>query len=31
MARLMTAGADDAARRLQEICYWFDETQAAGG
>jgi hypothetical protein len=31
MARLMTAGPDDAARRLHEICAWFDETQAAGG
>ena len=31
MARLMTAGPDDAARRLSEICAWFDETQAAGG
>ena len=31
MARLMTAGPDDAARRLAEICVWFDETQAAGG
>ncbi|HOB76816.1 MAG TPA: glycosyl hydrolase family 65 protein, partial [Phycisphaerae bacterium] len=31
MARLMTAGPDDAARRLGEICAWFDETQAAGG
>jgi hypothetical protein len=31
MARLMTAGADDAARRLMEICAWFDATQAAGG
>jgi hypothetical protein len=31
MARLMTAGPDDAARRLQEICTWFDETQVAGG
>ncbi len=31
MARLATAGADDAARRLAEICTWFDETQAAGG
>ena len=27
----MTAGPDDAARRLREICTWFDETQAAGG
>ena len=31
MARLLTAGPDDAARRLAEICTWFDETQAAGG
>ena len=31
MARLKTAGPDDAARRLVEICTWFDETQAAGG
>lgn len=31
MARLLTAGPDDAARRLREICTWFDETQAAGG
>jgi hypothetical protein len=31
MARLATAGPDDAARRLGEICAWFDETQAAGG
>lgn len=31
MARLRTAGPDDAARRLSEICRWFDETQAAGG
>jgi len=31
MARLQTAGPDDAARRLKEICIWFDETQAAGG
>jgi hypothetical protein len=31
MARLMTSGPDDAARRLFEICTWFDETQAAGG
>jgi len=31
MARLATAGPDDAARRLREICLWFDETQAAGG
>jgi hypothetical protein len=31
MARLRTAGPDDAAQRLNEICTWFDETQAAGG
>lgn len=31
MSRLLTAGPDDAARRLREICVWFDETQAAGG
>ncbi|MFV2070762.1 MAG: glycosyl hydrolase family 65 protein, partial [Pirellulales bacterium] len=31
MARLITAGPDDAARRLVEICSWFDETRAAGG
>lgn len=31
MARLLTAGPDDAARRLSEICTWFDETQVAGG
>lgn len=31
MARLVTAGPDDAAKRLAEICAWFDETQAAGG
>jgi len=31
MARLRTAGPADAARRLKEICRWFDETQAAGG
>lgn len=31
MARLMTAGPEDAARRLDEICTWFDETQDAGG
>lgn len=31
MARLLTAGPDDAARRLSEICAWFDETRAAGG
>ncbi len=31
MARLMTAGPDDAASRLRAIATWFDETQAAGG
>jgi hypothetical protein len=31
MARLMTAGPDDAAARLGEIVRWFDETQAEGG
>lgn len=31
MARLLTAGPEDAARRLGEICTWFDETRAAGG
>jgi hypothetical protein len=31
MARLKTAGPDDAASRLSEICAWFDETQAEGG
>ncbi len=31
MARLVTAGPEDTARRLGEICRWFDETQAAGG
>ncbi len=31
MARLLTAGPDDAAQRLLEIAVWFDETQAAGG
>lgn len=31
MARIMTAGPDDAATRLVEIAKWFDETQAAGG
>jgi hypothetical protein len=31
MARLMTAGPDDAAARLKEILAWFDETQAEGG
>ena len=31
MARLKTAGPDDAWRRLQDIAGWFDEVQAAGG
>jgi hypothetical protein len=31
MARLMTAGPDDAASRLRQIGAWFDETQAEGG
>ena len=31
MARLATAGPDDAAKRLAEIITWFDETQAEGG
>jgi hypothetical protein len=31
MARLKTAGPDDAASRLSEIAQWFDETQAEGG
>jgi hypothetical protein len=31
MARLKTAGPDDAALRLAEIARWFDETQAEGG
>jgi hypothetical protein len=31
MARLKTAGPDDAAARLEEIARWFDETQAEGG
>ncbi len=31
MARLITAGPDNAAQRLNEICDWFDETQVAGG
>ena len=31
MARLKTAGPDDAASRLHEICSWFAETQAEGG
>jgi len=31
MARLKTAGPDDAAARLAELAKWFDDTQAAGG
>jgi hypothetical protein len=31
MARLATAGPDDAAGRLAKIITWFDETQAEGG
>jgi hypothetical protein len=31
MARLKTAGPDDAAARLVEIARWFEETQAEGG
>jgi hypothetical protein len=31
MARLKTAGPDDAAARLRAIVRWFDETQAEGG
>ncbi len=31
MTRLTVDGPDDAAKRLGEICAWFDETQAAGG
>ncbi len=31
MARLQTAGPDDAWQRLSEITSWFDEVQAAGG
>jgi hypothetical protein len=31
MARLMTAGPDDAAHRLSDIATWFEETQSAGG
>ncbi|HEY3323439.1 MAG TPA: hypothetical protein VGP72_23495 [Planctomycetota bacterium] len=31
MARLKTAGADNASPRLSEIAKWFDETQAEGG
>jgi hypothetical protein len=31
MARLATAGPDDAAARLAEIATWFDEIQAEGG
>lgn len=31
MARLTTAGPDDAAARLAAIVQWFDDTQAEGG
>jgi hypothetical protein len=31
MARLKTAGPDDAWARLKEILAWFDEVQSAGG
>lgn len=31
MARLKTAGPDDAWKRLSEITAWFDEVQSAGG
>jgi hypothetical protein len=31
MARLRTAGADDAATRLAAVIKWFDATQAEGG
>jgi hypothetical protein len=31
MARLATAGPDDAWQRLQEVLVWFEEVQAAGG
>ena len=31
MARLATAGPDDAWQRLQEVLAWYDEVQAAGG
>jgi hypothetical protein len=31
MARLKTAGPDDAAARLAEIVRWYDEVEAAGG
>ncbi len=31
MARLKTAGADDAWQRLQQIANWFEEVQSAGG
>jgi hypothetical protein len=31
MARLKTAGPDDAWQRLREVLAWFDEVQAAGG
>lgn len=31
MARLFTAGPNNASARLAQICQWFDETQTAGG
>ena len=31
MARLKTAGPDDAWQRLRSILAWFDEVQSAGG
>ncbi|HEX8525163.1 MAG TPA: glycosyl hydrolase family 65 protein [Tepidisphaeraceae bacterium] len=31
MARLKTAGPDDAAKRVKDIITWFEETQSAGG
>ena len=31
MARLITAGPDDAAARLKEITSWFDQVQSEGG
>jgi hypothetical protein len=31
MARLITAGPEDAASRLREISTWFEETQSEGG
>lgn len=31
MSRLCVTGADDAAKRLEEIAQWFTEVQAAGG